>query len=218
VPHPQITLQFAQSIDGRIALLHTRTQLSSAAGLALAHRSRAEHDAVLVGSSTVKIDDPQLTVRHVPGTNPRRIVLASTLDVPLSARVFVGGSGVLVIGAEGRAEAARVAALRQVGAEVRLVAAQADGFVSLPAALDVISSFGVRRLLVEGGARVLTAFLREGLVDQMVIEVVPMFLGEPGIQGIGDISVSRIEDCPTLVELSIERVEASIVVRGKVAR
>ncbi|MBV9946398.1 MAG: dihydrofolate reductase family protein, partial [Myxococcales bacterium] len=54
---PRVTLHFAQSLDGRIALAGERTPLSSKAGFAMAHRARAEHDAVLVGRATVRVDD-----------------------------------------------------------------------------------------------------------------------------------------------------------------
>ena len=105
---PQITVQVAQTLDGRIALPQMRTVLSSPEGLEFAHRMRAQHDAVLVGSGTVKIDDPQLTVRYGSGPQPRRIVLASSLDIPATARLLAPGPGVLVIGAEGHAPDARI--------------------------------------------------------------------------------------------------------------
>jgi riboflavin biosynthesis pyrimidine reductase len=61
---PYITVQIAQTLDGKIALPLTRTLLSSREGLETAHRARSQHDAVLVGSSTVRIDNPELTVRY----------------------------------------------------------------------------------------------------------------------------------------------------------
>src|SRR5258708_25266019 len=116
---PLVTLHFAQSLDGRIALADTRTPLSSRAGVALAHRARAEHDAVLVGRATVKVDDPRLTVVNCSGRQPRRIVLASSLEIPLGARVLQGGPGTLVIGVEGRSSAEARARLADAGAEIR---------------------------------------------------------------------------------------------------
>src|ERR1700761_3633362 len=103
VDRPRVSLHFAQSLDGRIALIGTRTPLSSRAGFALAHRARTEHDAVLVGRATGRVDDPRLAVSDAGAHQPRRIVLASTLDVPAGARLLRGGPGTLVVGVEGKA-------------------------------------------------------------------------------------------------------------------
>lgn len=81
---PRISLHFAQTLDGRIALCGLRTPLSSRAGFALAHRARAENDAVLVGRATVQVDDPQLAVPTAGARQPRRVVLASALESRLA--------------------------------------------------------------------------------------------------------------------------------------
>lgn len=214
---PSITLVYAQSLDGRIALARSRTQLSSDAGLALAHRCRAENDAVLVGSSTVKIDNPQLTVRFASGSQPKRIVLSSRLDVPLEARLFVDAPGVLVVGALGIADETRARALRAIGADVRLVSAGPDGTVALSEALAVIADWGVTRLLVEGGARVLSSFIRERLVDHVVVDLVPVFLGETGVHCVGDLAVHSLADCPMLTDVSVEHIDSSVFIRGNLS-
>jgi riboflavin-specific deaminase-like protein len=214
---PRVTLHFAQSLDGRIALAGARTPLSSRTGLELAHRARATHDGVLVGSTTVKVDDPRLAVVACDGRQPRRIVLASGLDVPFGARVLVGGPGTLVIGVEGRAPAERRARLNAAGVDVRLVAADEDGLVSLPAALAAIRAWGVERLLVEGGARVLSSFLRGHLADEATVEIVPSLLGAPAVAAVGAIGVDALERAVRIVDAHVERAEASIIVRGRLA-
>src|SRR5579863_6751408 len=133
---PRVTVHFAQSLDGRIGPPGARTLFSGPEGTELAHRARAEHDAVLVGSNTVRVDDPQLTVRVCPGPQPRRIVLASALDIPPRARLFERGPGVLAIGVAGRAMPEAQERLESMGVQVRLVAASEEGLVSLDAALD----------------------------------------------------------------------------------
>jgi 5-amino-6-(5-phosphoribosylamino)uracil reductase/diaminohydroxyphosphoribosylaminopyrimidine deaminase/5-amino-6-(5-phosphoribosylamino)uracil reductase len=215
-PRPRVTLHFAQSLDGRIGLAGLRTPLSSSAGFALAHRARAEHDAVLVGRVTVEVDDPQLAAAPV-GPQPRRIVLASTLALPPRARVLHGGPGTMVVGVEGRACDADRAKLQAIGAEVRLVSAGSDGRVGLRAALDAIHAWGVRRLLVEGGASVLTSFLREELADEATIEIVPRLLGAPGVPAVGPLGIETIEQALTLQDARVERADESFVVRGRLA-
>jgi riboflavin-specific deaminase-like protein len=214
---PRTTLHFAQTLDGRIALLGRRTALSSRAGFALAHRARSENDAVLVGRATVDIDDPLLAVAD-SARQPRRIVLASTLAIAPDARVLQGGPGTLVIGVAGRASMAARARLVAAGAEVRLVNAADDGLVSLPEALAVIRQWGVERLLVEGGARVLSSFLRHRLADEATIEIVPRMLGAGALIAIGEIGVTALDQAVALEETRVERADDSIVVRGRFAR
>src|SRR5260370_23509023 len=122
-PRPRVTVHFAQSLDGRIGPPGARTLLSGPEGIELAHRTRAEHDAVLVGSNTVRVDDPQLTVRACPGPQPRRIVLASTLDISPRARMLERGPGVLAIGVVGRATQEPRERLKPPGPQGRLVTA-----------------------------------------------------------------------------------------------
>jgi riboflavin-specific deaminase-like protein len=212
---PRVHLHFAQSLDGRIGLAGVRTPLSSPAGFDLAHRARTEHDAVLVGRATVRIDDPRLVAATGEGPQPRRIVLASTLDVPVDARVFCGGPGTLVVGVRGRASPEAAARLAQTGAEVKLVPAGDDGLVALPEALAVIAAWGVGRLLVEGGGRVLSSFLRHRLADEATIEIVPRFLGAHGVPAVGAIGVVGMDHALALEDPRVERAGTSVVVRGR---
>lgn len=216
---PWTTIHVAQSLDGKIALPGARAVLSSQEGWQAAHRARAEHDAVLVGSETVRADDPRLTVRECKGPDPRRIVLSSKLDIPISARLFSSSSAaVLLIGVEGRATKEAIARMRSTGAEVRLVRERADGLVSLPEALASIRAWGVERLLIEGGAKVLTSFLKERLVDEAAVEVVPRIFGENGLAVLGDIGVTHGENVLQLSDVHFDRAGQSVIVRGRFAR
>lgn len=100
---------------------------------------------------------------------------------------------------------------------MRLVAAGSDGLVSLPEALAVIHGWGVERLLVEGGACVLSSFLRHRLADEATIEIVPRWLGGGALAAIGEIGVTTLEHAVALEDARVERAEASIVVRGRLA-
>jgi len=215
-PRPHVSLHYAQSVDGRIGLPGSRAHLSSRDGVVLAHRARAESDAVLVGRRTIEVDDPQLTVRACPGRSPRRVVLASALDVPLAARALAPGPGVLVIGTRERGSVSARRRLEGLGAEVRLVPAAADGLVSLADALREVRAWGVERLLVEGGARVLTSFLRERLVDVVTVEIAPCFYGAPAICALGPLGGGGPEQAIAFADLRVERVGPNVVMRGRV--
>jgi riboflavin-specific deaminase-like protein len=214
VTRPKITAHYAQSLDGRIAFPGRETEFSTPEGRRCAHAERAAHDAVLVGASTVRIDDPQLTVRETTGSDPLRIVLASALDVPLDARVV--RSGTLVIGANERAREENAAVLRARGVEVVLVDGDQAGLVSIAAALDELHRRGVRRLLVEGGARVLTSFFRARAVDRVNVEIASVFVGADGVGALGALAIEGLAAAPTLANVQVERLGRNVMMRGDV--
>lgn len=213
-PAVRVTVHVAASLDGRIAAGRVTTSLSTAEGRRSAHSARAAAGAILVGSDTVRIDDPRLTVREAPSAAPPlRVVLASRLDVPLDARLFREEGPILVLGVRGRASDGAAVALRERGAEVALVAGDTSGMVALPAALELLSARGVSRLLVEGGSRVLTSFFRAKLVDDVEVELAPTLLGAPGVPLVG-----LLEDPPELDGVEVTRLGTNILVRGRVKK
>ncbi len=153
---PYVLVKYAQTLDGRIA---TRTGdskwISGEAERRISHALRAACDAVLVGSGTVQQDDPQLTVRLVPGANPIRVVLDSSLRIPPNAKVAGDGATTIVFTTPA-ADPARRAELRSAGVAVREVAAGPQG-VDLAAVFAQLRDSGVESLMVEGGQRVITS-------------------------------------------------------------
>jgi riboflavin biosynthesis pyrimidine reductase len=105
--------------------------------------------------------------------------------------------------------------LRRAGAEVHLVNATDDGLLSMTAALAAIYRWGVRRLLVEGGARVLTTLFRERLVDHLALEIVPLLLGTSGVPAVSNIGVGALNQAPRLVDAKVKHVGSSIMIEGR---
>lgn len=213
---PLVTVHLAQSLDGRIALDGATTLLSTSEGRACAHAARAGHDAVIVGASTIRIDDPLLTVRDAPGEHPLRVVLASTLSLPRGAKVLERDGRALVIGAEGRALEEERQALEAAGAAVAVAPREADGRVSIDGALTILAERGVERLLIEGGSKVVTSFLRAKRVDRLCIEIAMRVLGAPGTPTVGALDVTDLPRAPRLVNVAVERLGDNVLVRGDV--
>jgi diaminohydroxyphosphoribosylaminopyrimidine deaminase/5-amino-6-(5-phosphoribosylamino)uracil reductase len=180
---PYVTLKAAITLDGKIA---TRTGdskwITGEVARTEAHRLRDEADAVLVGVGTVLADDPALTVRHVPGRNPIRVVLDADLRTPEDAAVLERtgprDAAVLIFHAE-NADQTRCEKLRLPGVELIPVSRDARG-VDLSEVLDVLGKRNVVRLLVEGGAQVHGTFLDLGLADRAAIFIAPRVLGDAG--------------------------------------
>jgi diaminohydroxyphosphoribosylaminopyrimidine deaminase/5-amino-6-(5-phosphoribosylamino)uracil reductase len=186
---PFVILKAATSADGCIAERPgVRTPLTSRAAARHAHAVRAEVDAVAVGSGTVLVDDPLLTVREVYRHRPlTRVVFDRRLRTPPSARVFSTlGSGPVIIFTEQRtvdASPERAAALRSAGADVEAC----DG---LPDALRRLAARSVTSLLLEGGAALHHAAWAAGLVDYVQVYVAPRFIGPSGVPFLPDRSLS----------------------------
>ena len=122
-------------------------------------------------------DDPQLDVRLVDTVvQPLRVLIDSRLEVPLDARILAPPGKALIFFA--RAEASRVDALQDRGAELDLVPGP-DGKVDLGAMLNRLAERKVNELHVEAGHRLNASFLREGLVDELLVYIAPSLIG-PG--------------------------------------
>ncbi len=197
---PLVTLTYAQSLDGSISQRpDAPLALSGPETKHLTHRLRAAHDAILVGVGTVLADDPKLTARRVGGPHPLPVVLDSHLRTPLAARVLQHPRGCLIATLED-APPERVVALQAAGARL-IPLPRAENGVALPALLERLHAAGVCSLMVEGGRRVLTSFLKAGLVDWALLTIVPYFVG--GVSAIGPLPArtpqpQRVEDFPGL--------------------
>lgn len=218
---PEVTLHFAQSLDGRIGLGPGRERaiLSSAEGIASAHEARCRHDAVLIGIETLLHDDPQLSVRFAEGPPPLRVVLDSHLRLPLGARLLAPDARagkVLVFGSAARASSQRRRELEAAGASVALTEPDSNGRVELARALEVLAERGVRRVLVEGGAKVLTSFLHARLAQRAEIEVAPIWLGAGATAAFCDLNVAELWQALRLEGTQTEQLGATILVKGEI--
>jgi diaminohydroxyphosphoribosylaminopyrimidine deaminase/5-amino-6-(5-phosphoribosylamino)uracil reductase len=184
---PFVRIKLAVAADGQVPAGYggKPVWVTGAEARALAHLLRAEADAILVGIGTVLADDPMLDCR-LPGMtlrSPRRIVLDSSLRLPVRSRLTTSASRepVTVFSAEdpGRARAVE---LSKAGVTVISVPRCDTEGLSLTAVLKRLAEEGVTRLLVEGGPRVARAFLDAGLADEIaVFRGRALAVGEPGL-------------------------------------
>jgi len=215
---PRVTVSYAQTLDGRIATRDGSSQwISGAESLAHAHRLRAAHDAIMVGIGTVLRDDPRLTVRLVPGRDPLRVVVDSTLRIPPDAAVLRDGAARgTILAATDAAPSERRAALEAMGATVLTIARDAAGGVALAPLLAALAARGVGSLMVEGGARLITSLLRARLVDRVAVCVAPKLLGS-GIEAVGDLGIRDLDAAPRLTAVRVTPYGADLMIEGDLA-
>lgn len=213
---PYVTLKFAQTLDGRIATASGHSQwISSSASLRFAHRLRAVHDAILVGAGTVLADDPALTCRLVRGRDPLRIVVDSRLRLSPDAVVFSDGKRTLAA-ATRHAPAERRRLLEKRGIEVLDIAEDPAGRIDLRALLALLGKREISSLLVEGGATVATALLKENLADRLIVILAPKIAGA-GIDAVGDLGIRRMDDALAYRYYRVNRRGADLILDARFA-
>ncbi len=204
---PTITITYAQSLDGSIARQRGEPLLLSCHdSLVMTHRLRAQHDAILIGAGTLLADDPQLTVRHVEGENPRPVVLDSRLRCPADARLLASRP---IIATTLTAAADRAAALTAAGATVVRFAADDAGRVALRPLLAWLSAQNIATLMIEGGARTISSFLAAHLVDRAIITIAPSFVGGLNV-------IENMPHTPRLVNVACRSCGNDIIIEGDV--
>ena len=205
---PQVTLCYAQSWDGSLALSPgTSLALSNPESMRLTHRLRSMHDGILVGIGTVLADDPQLTVRQCSGQSPQPIVLDSQLRMPSDSRLSQApGRQCWVLTSPQQAITTRED-IALIG-----VATGEDGSLDLELALQALWRRGIRSVMVEGGAQIISGFVRAGLADAIVLTVAPTLVG--GYKAIGDLGIQTRTQLPRIVPLHTQRLADDLIMWG----
>jgi 5-amino-6-(5-phosphoribosylamino)uracil reductase len=183
---PYVLLSCATSADGYLDDARPdRLVLSGPADLDRVDEVRAGCDAILVGANTVRKDNPRLlirdprrsarrTARGLPA-HPARVTLTATGDLDPAARFFAPGAPRLVYCATSALALARA----RLGEEAAGIIDAGDP-LSLEVMLqDLGNERDIRRLLVEGGARLLGEFLADGLADEFQHALAPFFIADP---------------------------------------
>lgn len=215
---PLVILKMAMTLDGKTATAAGESRwITGPEARRDAHRLRAEVDAVMVGVNTVLADDPQLTAR--PGRpvprQPLRVIMDSTLRIPITARVISPRlrHGTLIATTRG-APRARLVRLRRQGVSVLLLPAE-KGRVSLRACLRHLALMGINRVLIEGGSELAASALRAGVVNRLRLYIAPRLLGGNDAKGvIGGTCPPRLSQALSLSRLSVKKAGVDLMIDG----
>ncbi|MBI3783632.1 MAG: bifunctional diaminohydroxyphosphoribosylaminopyrimidine deaminase/5-amino-6-(5-phosphoribosylamino)uracil reductase RibD [Deltaproteobacteria bacterium] len=216
---PLVTLKLAATLDGRIATASGDSKwITNPTSRRQAHRLRSEHDAILVGTETILHDDPQLTCRLRGGRNPLRVILDGRLRIPLEAQVVTSArqTPTLVLTARS-ASSDKAKRLSALGVEVISMPSK-DGKIRLRRAMRRLGKRNVASVLIEGGATVATAALREGIVDRLRLFFAPKLIGGDGRPLVGPLGVRRLRQALQLGRLQVKQFAGDLFVATEVVK
>ncbi len=217
---PWVMLKSMVSFDGRVASDAGESRgLGGSEEQRLCHRLRAGHDAVLVGIGTVLADDPELTVRHVKGRSPLRVVLDSRLRTPVGSRLVRSANRVPLVIATVSQDREGLDALAAQGACVWRFEPDEDGRVPLEKLFRRLAEEGRLSALVEGGPTVHTAVLRAGLADRVAIGIAPLILGGSTAPAwTRDLGRGRLDEAIELDSLVTRRIGRDLWIEGSLTK
>ncbi|MDP3520529.1 MAG: bifunctional diaminohydroxyphosphoribosylaminopyrimidine deaminase/5-amino-6-(5-phosphoribosylamino)uracil reductase RibD [Hydrogenophaga sp.] len=213
---PWVRLKVAGSLDGRTALPNGVSQwITSPEARTDGHAWRKRAGALLTGTGTVLEDDPRLDVRLVPtDRQPVRVVVDSRLDIAPTARILQAPGSVWVYtAADPAATATQRAALQALGATV-IDCPSTTGKVDLAAMLRDLARREFNELHVEAGHKLNGSFLREGLVDELLLYLAPQLLGDgAGLAALGPFHA--LDQAPRFEFVDVERIGPDLRLRAR---
>ena len=213
---PFITLKLATSIDGKISdSLGNSKWITSERLRKIVHEYRHEHDAVLIGSGTAEKDNPELTVRHIEGVQPWRIIIDTNLKLNKNLKLFTDDykSKTIVI-CSNDVEQSRVMDLNENGVNV-ICLDKKNNHIPLKSILSALYKKKIKSVLVEAGPTLATNFINQNCVDELILMISNKIIGI-GQSGFLGLNVTDINNAPTINIKSVDRVENELIVKGNI--
>lgn len=220
---PFVVMKTAMTLDGKIAAADgIPGRITGEESLAQVHLWRDMYDGIMVGSNTVKRDNPALTTRLTGvkknlGQNPCRIILDSMAKIPLTAHVLTDNAAPTIVAVTERAPAERVKKIISVGGEV--ITAGDGERVDLPLLMRILAERNICSVLAEGGGTVNFALLEAGLVDKVQAFIAPKLLGGRTAPTPADgAGFAGVEAAVMLDKISVRQLGRDVLISGYVRR
>ena len=188
---PKIILSAAMSIDGKIATSTGDSKLSSKNDIIRVHKLRSKVDSILVGRKTIEEDNPILTVRHVKGNNPKRIILSSQGRIPLKSKILKTAREIpTIVACSEKLSQKNKKILEDNNIEIIF---SGKNFINLKKLLQKLFKKKIKSVLLEGGGHTNWEFIKQNLVDEIIITITPFVLGGKNstslVDGIGFLKI-----------------------------
>ncbi|CAN5909925.1 bifunctional diaminohydroxyphosphoribosylaminopyrimidine deaminase/5-amino-6-(5-phosphoribosylamino)uracil reductase RibD [soil metagenome] len=216
---PYVTAKWAMTLDGKTACASGDSRwISSTRSRGLVHELRGRVDGLLVGIGTAMADDPELTARPAGPRQAARIVLDPAARLPTASRLACTAHQAPVwVAVTDRAPLDRREALRSLGCD--LLEFPGEDRVPILPLLAELGRRGQTNLLVEGGGRVLGAFLDAGQVDAVEVYMAPILEGgSQAFQPIQGRGFERMAEALRLDRHEVQVIDGDVLVRGTITR
>jgi len=209
---PFVILKAAMSLDGKIATKTGDSKwISSEESRKEVHELRSKVDAVLVGVNTVITDNPQLTCRIKNGKNPIKIIVDSSLRVPLNSKIFDGGNVIIATTKNHNKKNKKI--LEGKGAKI-LITDEKNGRVDLKKLMRKLGELEITSVLIEGGSEINASALKSGIVDKVRFYIAPKIIGDDGKTVISGLGTDSIKDSIKIKNLDCRKLNDDLVLEG----
>jgi diaminohydroxyphosphoribosylaminopyrimidine deaminase/5-amino-6-(5-phosphoribosylamino)uracil reductase len=217
---PFVVMKAAMSLDGKIATRTGESQwITGPAARERVHQLRSALSGIMVGVQTVIMDNPQLTSRIPGGKNPVRIIVDSTLRIPMEAKVLQNqDTSTTIIATTDRADRNKAALLEEAGIEILTVPVK-DGRTDLKALMGALGERGIDSILLEGGATLNFSALQAGIVDKLQVYIAPKLIGgETAKTPVGGEGIEKLSQAFSVIELKASTVGEDILLEGYISK
>jgi diaminohydroxyphosphoribosylaminopyrimidine deaminase/5-amino-6-(5-phosphoribosylamino)uracil reductase len=188
---PYITLKIATSLDGKIALANGKSKWITSEKLRkLSHQLRSKNDAILTGIGTVIADNPLLTCRlYNEQHSPIRIILDSDLRISKNSQIVQTANRIRTIIFTSQNS-------KNIDDDIKVITVKkSDIGLNLNDVLNHIANLGINYLLIEGGQKINTSFIKENLIDKIILFQSNKFIGGDGLNAIGNLNLQDLNQC-----------------------
>lgn len=216
---PFVVMKAGMSLDGKLSYqAGIPGKMTGKESLEKLHTLRDTFDAILIGRVTVLADNPSLTTRlQGGGRDPVRVILDSSLQIPLDSKILHLDSKaktyIVCTELANSDKIASLSALENVCVQV-IDSQEGGGGVHLKSLLRFLGEQGICSLLVEGGSKIHSSFLKQNLVDRVMLFVAPLFAGSAGTSLLDEFSVADRDSAPTLKNISYTPCGDDLLVQG----
>ena len=205
-----VILSAAISIDGKISTRTNDSKLSSKEDSIRLHKLRSKVDAILIGKNTLLQDDPLLTVRHVKGKNPIRIILDSSGTISIKSKIIKTSNEIpTIIVVSKKITDVNLSKLKKLPVEIII---SGENSVNLKLLMKKLSTKKIKTILVEGGGTVNWEFIKNNIFDELIVTISPYLIGGNDstsfVEGKG---FAKITNSPKLKLKSIKRLKNYLV-------
>ncbi len=199
---PYVVLSAAISLDGKIATRSGDSQLSSKKDSRRVHKLRSGVDAILVGRKTVSVDNPLLTVRHLKGKNPTRIILDSKGTIRSDSKILKTCKKVpTIIVVSEKITKSNLARLQKFPINVIQCG---KNKINLKQLFRILYRKKIKKILVEGGGTTNWSLIECKLVDEIIVTVTPFIIG--GKKAISLVEGKGFDSIPKSLSLKLKKI------------